>query len=298
MMEMNGSVSEAIDFQQNIDMENSPIVEKYKELICSEDFENALNEGVAKHNEITGTLKSRNKDNYEIFYDIMLKSRSDIQSILEKKKKDRTAAEQEEVKKFNLKTKNQYKFVKDMIFINENESMDSEGVSNHLPKKLVQIIDKLNAVVAVMSYIGHTELEKELEKCGIVLKYKTLEEISDVFQNEYVKEDVVNVFNSSCRIQKEIDDKKTEISEVIFENSVAPELRYDKDINPSGIKQSDFGKLVSIKAKIEKAKTEDSKAKAEETANNMSEEKTFDITRSEILRAKYMEMTESAEENI
>jgi hypothetical protein len=279
-------------------MENSPIVEKYKELICSEDFENALNEGVSKHNEITGTLKSRNKDNYEIFYDIMLKSRSDIQSIMEKKKKDRTAAEQEEVKKFNLKTKNQYKFVKDMIFINEDESMDSEGVSNHLPKKLVQIVDKLNAVVAVMSYIGHTELEKELEKCGIVLKYKTLEEISDVFQNEYVKEDVVNVFNSSCRIQKEIDDKKTEISEVIFENSVVPELRYDKDINPSGIKQSDFGKLVSIKAKIEKAKTEDSKAKAEETANNMSEEKTFDITRSEILRAKYMEMTESAEENI
>jgi len=278
--------------------ESSDTLVKYKELICSDEFENALNEGVIKHNEITGSLKSRNKDNFDLFYDIMLRSRGDIQSILDKKRKFRTPSEEEEIKKFNNKTKQQYKFVKDMIFINEEDRNDSDGVSNHLPKKLVQVIEKIDAVVALLKYIGHTEFEDELNKRGITLKYDTLEKVSEVFQNDMIREDVVNVFNSSCSIQKEIDDKKLEISEVIFENSVVPELRYDKDLNPSGIKQSDFGKLVTIKAKIEKAKTEESKTKAEETANNMSAEKTFDITRSEILRAKYMEMSEPTEEPV
>lgn len=266
-----------------------------KELICSDKFEEALNEGVSKHNEITGTLKSRNRDNYGLFYDIMLKSRTDIQEILEKRKRMRTAAEQEEVKRFNDRTKRQYRFVKDMVFVGEDDSMDESGVTNRLPKKLVQLVEKLDAVVAVLSYIGHDEFEDELKKRGIAFKYEPLERQSDVFQNELVKRDVIGVFDSCCAIQKEVDAKKVEISESIFETSVPQELRYDKDMNPIGIKPSDFGKMVSIKAKIEKAKTDETKDKAVSAADTMSEEKTFDITRSEILRAKYLEMSSDTE---
>lgn len=263
-----------------------------KELICSEDFENALSEGVSKYNEIDGSLKNRNKDNYALFYDIMLKSRTDVQSALDKKKRNRTAEENELVKKFTVDTKMRYKFVKDMIFLGEDEELDENGQPNRLPKKLVQLADRLGAVVATLAYIGHGELEEELAKRGISLSYKTLEETSEVFENEDVKANVKSVFDTVCGIQKDIDATKTEISEVIFENSVCQELRYDKDLNPSGIKPSDFAKLVSVKAKIEKAKTDENREKAEETANATAEEKTFDITRSEILRAKYLEMSE------
>lgn len=263
-----------------------------KELICSEDFENALSEGVTKYNEIDGSLKNRNKDNYAFFYDIMLKSRTDVQSALDKKKRDRTAEENELVKKFAADTKMRYKFVKDMIFLGEDEELDENGRPNRLPKKLVHLADRLGAVVAMLAYIGHGELEDELAKRGISLKYKTLEETSEVFENEDVKADVKSVFETVCGIQKDIDATKTEISEVIFENSVCQELRYDRDLNPSGIKASDFAKLVSVKAKIDKAKTDENREKAEETANATAEEKTFDITRSEILRAKYLEMSE------
>ncbi len=266
-----------------------------KELICSEDFENALNEGVSKYNEIDGSLKSRNKDNFSFFYDIMLKSRNDVQSALDKRKRERTAEENELIKKFAADTKSQYKFVKDMIFLCSDEEADADGLPNRLPKKLTQLVDKIAAVASMLAYIGHGEFEEELGKRGISLKYKTLEETSEVFENEDVKADVKAVFDTSCRIQKEVDDTKTAISEVIFENSVCQELRYDKDLNPSGIKPSDFTKLVSVKAKIDKAKTDETKEKAEETANATAEEKSFDIARSEILRVKYLEMSESKE---
>lgn len=263
-----------------------------KELICSEDFENALNEGVSKYNEIGGSLKSRNKDNYAFFYDIMLKSRTDVQSALDKKKRNRTAEENELVKRFVADVKSQYKFVKEMIFLCSDEEADADGLPNRLPKKLTQLVDKIAAVASMLAYIGHGEFEEELGKRGITLKYRSLEETSEVFENEDVKADVKSVFETSCRIQKEVDDTKTEISEVIFENSVCQELRYDRDLNPYGIKASDFAKLVSVKAKIDKAKTDENREKAEETANATAEEKTFDITRSEILRAKYLEMSE------
>lgn len=268
------------------------IEENGKRLICSEKFDDALAEGVTRLNEIEGSLKSRNKDNYSLFYDLMLKSRTDVQSALYRRKRERTAEESELVKRFAAETKSQYKFVKDMVFVPEAESMDENGLPNRLPKKLVQLVERISAVAALLKYIGHGEFEDELGKRGIGLVYKTLEEQSPAFENEHVKEDVKGVFDAVCGIQKEIDRKRTEISEEVFECSVPQELRYDKDACPCGIKPSDFGKLVAVKAKIEKAKTDESMAKAVGTANTMSEEKTFDIARSEILRAKYMDLSE------
>ena len=68
-------------------MENT---ENKTELIKSEAFENALVSAANLKMENLTSVKTRNKDNYSRFYDIMVMSRRDIQSILDRRKKDRT----------------------------------------------------------------------------------------------------------------------------------------------------------------------------------------------------------------
>ena len=95
------------------------IVDYQKRLICSDAFEKALASGSERNIEIDGTLKSRSKSNYETFFDIMLRSRTDIQSILDKKKKQRSAQENEALAAFKRTTSLQYKQVREIIFIDE-----------------------------------------------------------------------------------------------------------------------------------------------------------------------------------
>ena len=270
----------------------SALLEEQKKLIRSEDFERALSSGSERNMEIDGTLKSSNRSNYDVFYDIMLRSRNDIQSILDKKKKDRTPAENELLAAFKKGTSAQYKQVKEMIFIDEDESLDEDGVSVEIPKKASQLVERLANVVSMLRYLGHSEFENELGRRGIKLSYSKLEDVSDVFSNDAIHSTLDDVFKSACSIQKQINDKKREIVETVFELEVPKMLQYDKDTNPSGIKPTDFNRLVQIQTKKIKAQSDEAKDKVDMQATNEAENKHCDSIRSEILREKYMSLME------
>ena len=276
------------------DKENS-IVDYQKKLICSDAFEKALASGSERNIEIDGTLKSRSKSNYETFFDIMLRSRTDIQSILDKKKKQRTAQENEALAAFKRTTSLQYKQLREIIFIDEDESLDEDGVTAPFSKKLVKLVDNIANVTKLLKYIGHSEFEGELAKRGISLSYTKLEDESECFENDAIRESVVSVFDSACNIQKDINTKKREITDEVFPLAVPTALQYDKDMNPSGIKPSDFNKLVQLQTKKIKALSEEAKDKFGRQATTEAENKHYDSIRNEVLREKYMALMDDDE---
>jgi len=271
--------------------DNTSIPDARKELICSEAFEDALTQGSEKAIEIDGTHKQKNRDNYSLFYDIMLRATPHIEEICNKRKKDRTASEVEELKNFKKSVSAKYKMVKEMIFIPEDEKLDENGVSVKLPKKAMALVDRLSAVVQLLRYIGHGELEAELARRGITLSYAKLEDVSDAYGVDAIHRDIVSVFDTSCSIQKDIDDANREITEGIFTSAVPQELQYDKDTNPTGLKNSDFKKLVALKVKLIKSITEEAAEKTEDAINNSAYEKTNEIARNELIREKLMTMS-------
>lgn len=267
------------------------LTNKLKEIIVDSDFDMALCTGAETKNHMQTVIKQRNKDNVDVLYDIFLRSRSDIQTILDTKAKNRTDADKAKLKEFKKSVHDKYKTVREMLLVDADEEYTDEGVTNTLPKKLVTLVDKLANVVQLMRYIGHTELEDELLKRGIKLSCANLDEISDVFANENIHESVCEVFNRSVTIAKDMRNSEDTIKVTIFENNVPTELRYDKDINPAGIKPSDFNKLVSLKLKEIQSVTEQGKAKLDDALSKVSAEKTYEMVRAEIVRQKVMTMT-------
>lgn len=259
---------------------------EHEKLILSEDFDRALEGGADIKSEIHGVMKQRAKSAYERFHELMLMSRDDIQAICDKRKKDRTPAEAEELKKFIKWTKMQYKCIKDMTFLSEEEKVDDNGVSNTVPKKVVQIADKIAAAVALLRYIGNPTLEDELSKRGVEVCVKNLEDISETFANENVRKDMISIFDDSNRIWTEIDDAERKIKEDIFVNMVPAHLQFDKQTNPSGLRDTDFKKLVEVKYRLLKSEQGDAEAKekASEKAMDEAEKKTFEIERNKTIR--------------
>lgn len=280
---------------ENFNSENS-IAE---ELILSEDFDRALEGGADIKSEINGTMKQRVKNNYDMFYDIMLLSRPDIQSICDKKKKDRTANETDELKNFIKLTKRQYRFVKDMMFLSEDERKNDDGTTNSVPKKVVQLVERLSATYAILKYIGCHTLDDELLKNKIGVSAVPLEMRSEVFENERIRESMKDIFDESCKIYGDIDNAERKIREDIFVNMVPGALQFDKDTNPSGIKDSDFKKLVNVKYKMlksEKSGDEDAREKASEKVMDEAEKKTFEIERNKTIRVGLIALGAESEE--
>jgi hypothetical protein len=260
---------------------------EHQRLIVSEEFDKALTAGADIKSEIHGTMKQRVKNNYERFYDIMLVSRNDIQSICDKKKKDRTPEETETLKKFAKDVKRKYRLVKDMIFLSEDERQNDDGTTNTVPKKLAQLVEKISAVHAILRYIGYSMLDDELDRHGITVCSTPLETTSEVFENERIKEDVRDIFEESCKIHAEIDGAEREIRENVFTGMVPENLQFDKNTNPGGIRDSDFKKLVDVKYKMLKSESsgdEEAKEKASEKVMDEAEKKSFEIERNRTIR--------------
>lgn len=271
---------------------------EHEKLIMSEDFDKALSDGADVKSEIHGVMKQRIKVNYSRFYDIMLASRPDIQSICDKRKKNRTPEENDAFKKFTKTVKKQYRLVKDMMFLSEDEKTNDDGTTNMVPRKVAQLVDKLSAVYSILKYIGCHTLEDELLQHGVEVVTTPLEAQSEAFENSRVKEDMVLIFKEACSICGEIDDAERRIKDDIFVSMVPSSLQFDKQTNPSGLRDSDFKKLVEAKYKIlksEKSGDEESREKASEKVMDEAEKKTFEIERNKTIRVGLIAM--GAEEN-
>lgn len=250
-------------------------------LILGDEFEKALISAAEIKNNNISVCKSRNKNNFMQFYDLMLASRRDIQSILNMKKSNRSDEDNKKIKEFKKEISTTYKQVCDLLVPEKLE----EGEQS----KIQKMVQKITTVLKMLEYLGDTRIEEEFKKHGVELKYKKLSE-EEVFSQEHIKENVDCIFTNGKSIREDIDKNNEEIKTNIYENSVPTDLQFDKSMNPTGIKSSDFCKLVDIKAKLLQAKDDDTKEKISEKASDMAGDYLMQNRRNEILNQKLNEI--------
>lgn len=256
------------------------------ELIQSVDMDKALENAAEIKINILTSCKDRDKSNYEQFYETVLHSRQDIIDILDKKKKNRSEDEERMYKEFKKNTLRSYKMVCDLLVPDENSGENK-------PTKIQKIVDKISLVLDYLRYIGADELEKEFNKRGISLVAQKLEDKSEVWVNDLVKQNIKNIFTAGKKVREEVKDGITTITDNIYTLNIPQDLVYEKDSNPTGLKKSDWNKLVDIKTKMMMAKVDEQKDKAEDQANLLAAEKQFEQARAKLMQTKLITMEAS-----
>ena len=255
---------------------------KTRQLIMGDEFEKALVDAANLKKENLTSVKTRNKDNYARFFDIMLMSRNDVQQILDKKRKDRTDSDNNLVKAFKKETAQAYRQICTLLAPEELD--DGEQT------KIQKLVQKIAPIVKLMEYIGHLEIENEFKRYGIVLDYKKLGDSENVFENEEIEASVKEVFERGKDLRGESEKNMEEIKTVIFETSVPHELQFEKSTNPTGIRSSDFCKLVDLKTKMLMAQSDEAKEKVDEKANDMAGQYEFDNARNRLIQQKLLDL--------
>lgn len=258
---------------------NNDIISSKKDLILSDDFEKAVESASDIRKSLLTSVKTRNRNNFDRFYDIMVTGNRHIQDILDKRAKDRTDTEKQELKDFKSGLKKSYKLVVDIL----SQGNDVEEGEQTIVQKMVE---KISSVIFLLKYLGNDELANEFGKNGITIGFDTLEEQNEVFENENIKKNIEEVFETGKKLKDEVDSGKQAITETIYSNSVPEELQYDKSSNPCGIKPTDFARLVEVKTKLIMAFDDEAKDKVKDQANLLAEDKEFEIARNRIIQSK------------
>ena len=261
--------------------EDKTLIQKKTDLMNSEEFNKALEDAANIKKDTLTSCKDRNKTNYSRFFDIMVTSNREIQDILDTKKRNRTDEQNNKYKAFKKEVSGMYKQICDLITPEELEEGDLS--------KVQKLVYKVASVVKMMKYIGHNEIEDEFNKYGIGLNYEKLEK-NDVFQNEAIKANVLDVFKVGQSIKENINSNKEEIETNIYTQNVPVDLQFDKQMNPIGIKVSDFSKLVALKTKILMANSDEAKEKVGEVAENTAAQYVFQNNRNDIMNKKILDL--------
>lgn len=166
-----------------------------------------------------------------------------------------------------------------------------EEVDEGKQTKIEKLVDRIALVLDYLRYIGANELENEFGKRGITLATGLrLEDKSDVWADEHVRENVKNIFTAGKKVREHVKDDTEKFTESILATSVPQDLVYEKETNPVGLKKSDWTKLVDIKTKMLMASVDEQKEKAEEQANELAGEKQFEQERARLMQAKLTAM--------
>lgn len=253
----------------------------HKTLIQSKEFEDALLEGAEYKKTIVTTYKQQNKSNYERFYEVMLGANTEVQSILDKKKKNRTDAEIEVVNTFKRDVKSMYSQAQDILV--------PEKLEDGQKSKLDKLIDKIVPVIDILAYIGDTTFTKKLEDCGLTISRQKLEAKYPKFDDDDQRAIMKDIFSQAKNIKQKISDDNEYIDVNIFQTKVPVDLQYDKESNNAGLKPGDFRKLVDIRTKAIMANTAEAKEKVDEKIQKAATEKQFEAARAELLRDKMLE---------
>ena len=261
--------------------ENTTLVTKKTELMNSDEFNQALSDAAELKKEILTSCKNRNRNNFDRFYDIMVKSDKRVEDILDIKKRNRTDDDNNYLKTFKKNVSQTYKQVCDLITPEELEDGELS--------KVQKIVQKITTVLKMMSYIGYNDIENEFKKNGITLNYDKLD-TNPVFANPTVKSNIADVFSIGKNIREDVNNNKEEIEDVIYTQSVPIDLQYDKQQNPIGIKPADFSKLVSLKTKILMAVSDEQKEKVGEVAENLAADYVFQNNRNDIMNKKILDL--------
>lgn len=261
------------------------------EAIYSEEFNNALNSAVEHLRPINNEIKSKMKDAYHLFYDIMVRTNPDIEKILNKKSKDRTGVENKQLADFKKEMSFVYRQMNSIMF----EASDEDELDTKKETKISKMVSKVAKIIPLMAYIGRDDIQEEFMKYGIQLKFILLEDKSEAFQNPNIKRAITDVFSDSQSIMKEKEEKMNDIKHEVFESEVPFNLQYDSNNNRAGLKVNDFIKLAKMAIRYRDDKDLD---KVEQATTNEVENNTFDINRLETIRAKILEMSTEAQKEL
>lgn len=250
-----------------------------KEMINSEEFNNALLEGVEYKKTIVTSYKTQNKTNLERFQEVMIESNNEIQEILAKKGKNKTDADKQKLKDYKKFINTLYKQTQDLTV--------KEKLEEGQKSKVQKIVEKIVPVIDMLVYIGDTKLTDEFAKHGIqIVSSSSLEKKIPALADESKKTVMKEIFTDATSIrQKMIDDNDKIVTEV-YSTKVPVELQYDKKTNNAGLKQNDFMKLVDLKTKLVMAASDEAKEKVDEAIEHIASEKQFEAARAEMIRDK------------
>lgn len=252
-------------------------LQEQKELLKSPEFEQALIEGAECKKTIVTTYKEQNKANYERFYDVMLDANEEIQRILDKKKKNRTEDDEKKLKDFKKSVGQMYKQAQDLMI--------KEKLEEGKPTRTQKILDKIVPVIHILKYIGNQDFFDELDKRGITINAGAkLEDRYKKLDSDEKRAVMRDIFNNAKNVKQKMVDDADKISNEIYQGKVPIDLQYDKDMNHTGMKQSDFVKLVDMKMKLIMANSDEAKEKVEEDIDNLACEKQFEVARAELVR--------------
>ena len=256
---------------------------KHQQLINSTEFNDALNAGAELRNNISTTYKIANKSNYKRFEEVMYEANSTVKKILDTKKKNRTPADIEVLKEFKKTLSTLYKQTQDLC--------TPEKVEEGKKSKIEKIVDKIIPVIDMLRYIDNNTLEAEFNKRGLSLvSTKKLEDKYPALNNDDKREVLKDIFNVATSLKTKVIKDNDEINVNIFTSKVPIDLQYDKDTNNSGLKPSDFRKLVDVKAKLLAAKTDEAKEKVDDKIEKLASDKQFEVARAELVRDKLTSM--------
>lgn len=254
-----------------------------KKLLQSKEFEAALAEGSQKKKELVTSCKEANKAAFEQFSEILMLANDSVQSILSKRRKNRTDAELEEVKNFKQRIRQMYFQAQHLIAPEQLEAGKKT--------KFEKIVEKIVPVIDILRYIDEAALENELKKHNIsVAGRPKLEEQFPTLAEQAKVTSIKQIFADAKNIKKRINDGNEAIGTSIYMQKVPIELQFDKDNNNTGLKPGDFRKLVDMKLKLDLAKSAEAKQKVDEKIEDQAAEKQFEIARAELVRDGLMKL--------
>lgn len=250
-----------------------------KELIDSEEFENALIEGAEHKKNIDTSYKSQNKENFKAFTEIMFDANENIKKILDTKKAKRTEEDKKCLDDFKKELRLMYNQAQ-LLLVNEHLEEDQKS-------RIEKIVDRIIPVIDILRYIGSTKLDEAFQKKGIkIYRSDSLEDKYPILNDDFKRDSLKDIFTCATKLKQDVVDGNEYINSTVYTQKVPVDLQYDKSTNNTGLKTTDFKKLVDAKTKLLMANSDEDKEKAEEKIEHIASEKQFEIARAELVRDK------------
>lgn len=267
-----------------------------QKLLNSNEFDKALDNAVEIKQQSVMKYKTSSKNLFLQFSELMTNNNDEIKEILGKKKSKWTEFDNNRIKEFSKELKAMFNQTIDLSIDEEKLAKKADGTVAEKKSKAEKIVDKIVPVIKMLKYIGNNKLDNALEKAGIQIEFVKLEDENPQLQQENVKEAIASIFTEATKSKEDMLSKSIEIETEIYP-TIPEDLQFDKDVRADGLKSSDFKKLVDVKTKLKIAKEKDPD-KAKDTSDKieqLAKDKQFEISRTELVRDKLLNIVEEAE---
>lgn len=238
--------------------------EALESIINNPEFNECINEAAPYRVKIMNDLTPQMKEVQDNFLQTMIATDyKGVSKLVARLKQDKNDIEaKEEYAHWKKGVMNMFRATLKVIHPNENQ---------------IPSIGTLYAAGSLLAYIGKESLITSNENYDkdSPLKFKKLEDINSFFDDDNVRAKMQQIFMDADEVQGEICENSDAIKKEIFAKLPAS-VKYDKETNKSGLKESHFQALVKHKAvgmiKDKDKYTKYISSQVENTNNNIDRE--------------------------